>query len=247
MQQTRRPGYAWSSWGVIRRRLPATALGGWGMLLAGCVAVAGLGGGIAAVLLSGFFLGAVQASFAATARSYGFTDRGNAQFVFYQQGNPNSNVDLSRFIGRLPGFHIVIINIDNDKTARDSWQAQPVLYETDVEIHFDTLPATLTGTISEVDGDGQFDLFELYPQIDSPTLSVTPDGTGGYDVRITVVAHSAEGDLLEYGFVWHARLSSSGLSLEGDVEVVRELTPVEGDPIVIEGAGSLTAARVADS
>lgn len=223
---------------VFWRLAARTGLGGCGLLLTGCAAVAGVGAAIAAGLLTGLFLGRVQASFDATARSYGYTDAGSTQFVFNQPHN--SNIALTHFLGRLPGFYFVLIDLD-DKAILQSQNREPVLYATDVEIDFQTFPPTFTGTIREIDGDAQFPISEVYPEIESINLDViNGEAAGQYDVVLTATLLGVGGEELEYGLVWHARLSSSGLALEGDVEIVRVLTTADGEEIRIEGSGSLS-------
>gem|GEM_PF-6469392 len=195
-------------------------------------------------LLTGIFLGRVQASFAATAHSYGYTDTGLAQWVFGP--SHSSNIEVTRFIGRLPGFYFVIINADGKAVPRARAQ-EPVLFTTDVEIDFGTFPPTLTGTVREIEGDQEFPLAEVYPEIGPITMSLSSGDAGGcYDIRITIHARGVEGEELAYSLVWHATLSPSGFFLEGTVDIERVLTTADGTEIVIEGSGSLSTDRQDD-
>lgn len=227
---------------LVSRVLATSGLGGCGLLLAGCAAAAGIAAGV----LTGIFLGRIQASLAATAHSYGYTDTGSALWGLSGSGNPNSNVDLTHFMGRLPGFHLVVININTDKGITRANAQEPVFFNTDVEIDFETVPPTLTGTIHEVDGEQEFDLLELYPQVGPVSLNVTNiDANGRFDVWVTIEAQTADGDTLEYSLVWHPRLTTGGLSLEGDIDVERVLTTPEGDEFRNEGSGTLSTTKQA--
>ena len=226
-----------------RRLLARTGLGGCGLLLTGCAAAAGAGAVLAMGLLTGIFLGRVQASFAATAHSYGYTDTGLAQWVFGP--SHSSNIEATRFIGRLPGFYFVLINVDGKAVPRSQAQ-EPVLFTTDVEIDFETFPPTLTGTVTEIEGDQEFPLSEVYPEIGPITMSLSSGAGGHYDIRITIHARGVEGEELAYSLVWHATLSPSGFSLEGAVDIERVLTTADGTEIVIDGSGSLSTDRQDD-
>ncbi|MCK4661014.1 MAG: hypothetical protein KAV82_15945 [Phycisphaerae bacterium] len=228
-------------WRLIRKHLPPTGLGAGGLLLAGCATMAGVGALLAFGLLWGTFLGRIQASMAATANSYGYADAGSVQWGFGQ--SHNSNVQLNTFGGRLPGFHCVCFVTPNGKTIPHLQTQEPVFYATDVEINFETNPPTLSGTISEIDGDQQFSLSEIYPELGPVSLSISSNPeTGKYDIRITIHARGAEGEELDYSLIWHAQLSTSGLTLEGNVDIERVLTTADGEEIIIEGTGSLTTA-----
>ena len=213
-----------------------SGLGAVALWVGGCAAV----GAIGAAVLTGLFLGRMQASLAATAHSYAYSDVGSAQCVFAQ---PTVGViQMTHFIGRLPGFFIVVF--DGDGKAVPNLQAtEPEFYATDVDIDFQTVPPTVTGTVKQIDGTKEFNLFELYPAIESASVTVDDTGLGTYDVRIGVVALGAEGDRLNYGLTWHAQLSSTGLGLEGDLAVDRVLTRAAGDEITIHGDGSFTTTK----
>jgi len=200
-----------------------------------------MGAGLILYLLIGTFLGRIQATFEQTARSYSYFDAGSAQCVFGR--SPTGGFQLNSFLGHLPGFYFVLLDLDGKAVPRLDSQ-QPTLFGTDVGIDFTTTPYTVTGTISEVDGDGQFPITDVYPEIGPITVNVVDvDGGGRYDLRITVHAVGVDGETLEYSLVWHARLSASGLSLEGDVDIERVLTTADGEEIRIDGSGSLTTTK----
>jgi len=210
--------------------------------LAGCAAMAVAGAGAAVYLLTGVFLGRVQASFAATARSYQFEERGDSRVRF--GGNPYSNILLTDFQGRLPGFHLVFINIDNDKAISAAQADDAPLYNTDVGIDFEAVPPTLVGTITSEDGSETHTLAELYPTVGPVSVSLSDiDSDGRVSVRFTIEAESAEGDQLEYSLIWHAQLGSAGVSLDGDVEIERVLTTQAGEEISVTGTGSMNTVK----
>ncbi len=208
------------------------------MTLAGCVALAGVAGGVFASLLTGLFLTSIQASFAATAHSYGYTDAGNAQFLFHDPGS--NSPDLLTMSGRLPGFHMVFINV-NDKGMLAAQEDEAQVFETDAEITFGTSAPRITGTVRERGGQrAEFPLEELYPEIASPTLTITPGpGQGRYQIRVDIQATSAEGDDLDYGLAMNVRVSADGFALDGDVEVDRVLTPRGGSRLTNTGTGEV--------
>jgi hypothetical protein len=219
-----------------------SGLGACGLLVAGCAAATGIALGV----LTGIFLGRIEASLDATAHSYGYRDTGSALWGVSGSGNPNSNVDLTHFSGRLPGFHLVVININTDKGFMRSLAQEPVFFNTDVEIDFESIPPALTGTIREVDGEQEFDLFDLYPQVGPVSLNVTNiDASGRFDVWVTIEAQTADGDTLEYSLVWHPRLTTGGLSLEGDIDIERVLTTSEGEEFRNEASGTMSTSKQA--
>jgi hypothetical protein len=196
---------------------------------------------VAVALLTGLFLSRIQASFAATAHSYAYTDAGDARFLFH--ATESRTPSLVTMVGRLPGFHMVIIT-GPDKAMVSAQGAdgddQPDIFETDVEIDFGRSPPTITGTVRQRDGDGVFDLDELYPDIDSPTLEVRPSQTeGSYEIRLNIRARTADGDQLDYALVMDVGLSADGLRLSGDVNVERRLTPTGGSPLKTVGTGEV--------
>lgn len=232
----------WCVWTVIRGHLAGAGLGGCGLLVAGCAAAAGAAGAVAVILVTGFFLGQIQASFDATAHSYGYSDVGSALLSFNQPHN--SNVELTGFTGRLPGFYILILSNSGDKAIRQSKDEATPAFATDVDINFQTLPPTITGTIKEIGGEQEFPLTDAFPEIDPPTVRVTRvDENGGYDVRFGITARGTQGEKLEYALVWHARLNSSGFALDGDIEIDRVLTTADGEEIRIQGDGSLATTK----
>ncbi len=209
--------------------------------LAGCAALAGVGAGAAAGLLAGVFLGRVQATFAATARSYQFSERGDSRVRF--GGNPYSNILLTNFQGRLPGFHLVFINI-NTKGMSAAQADDAPLYNTDVGIDFDTVPPSLVGTITSEDGSETYSLAELYPTVGPVSVSLSGiDSDGRVSIRFTIEAENADGDYLEYSLTWHAQLSAAGVSLDGDVDIERVLTTQAGEEIVVTGTGSMNTVK----
>lgn len=233
--------------GQALRIIGLIGLGGGGLTLAGCVAAAGVAAGAVAALLTGLFLTSLQASFAATAHSYAYTDFGDAVLLF--DAAEGRSPSLVTFTGRLPGFHLVIITDDNDK-GRPSAQetdAAGQIFETDVTIDFSHSPPTITGTITQRDGDVAFALDELYPEIDTPTIEVgTGDRAGEYEIRLHIQARTAEDEDLDYTLILNATLSSDGLFLDGTVEVERVLTPPEGQPLENSGAGDLSGTKQSD-
>ena len=241
MRQVTRFPSRWSARSSARKLLGFAGLGGGGVTLAGCVAAAGVAGAVAVALLTGLFLSRIQASFAATAHSYAYSDAGDVRFLFHatEQRTPS----LVTMVGRLPGFHMVIIT-GPDKAMVSAQDAngddQPDIFETDVEIDFGRSPPTVTGTIRERDGDGVFPLDELYPEIDSPTLEVRPSQTvGSYEIRLNIRARNADGDQLDYALVMDVGLSADGLRLSGNVNVERTLTPAGGSPLETVGTGEV--------
>lgn len=223
----------------LRQALGMVGLGSVGSLVAGCMVVGGAAAALAVFLLTGVFLGAIQASFEATARSYGYTDAGQVQFVFNHP--TSSRPQLTSFGGRLPGFYFVVINDVDDKAIPRAQADEPVVFTTDVNINFETSPPTLTGTIREIDGEQVFDLFELFPVVESVSAEVTEgDGEDRWDVRLTIVARGVDEEVLEYSVILHTHLTGGGDILEADVEVQRTLTPAGEEPIVIEGEGELS-------
>lgn len=211
------------------------------MGLAGCGAMAVAGAGVAFGLLTGAFLGRVQATFAATARSYQFSERGNSQVRF--GGNPYSNILLTNFQGRLPGFHVVLINIHGKAMTAAQAEGAPD-YNTDVGIDFQTVPPTLVGTITSADGSETHTLAELYPTVGPVSVSLSDiDSDGRVSVRFTIEAENAGGDHLEYSLIWHAQLDAAGVSLSGDVDIERVLTTQNGEEIVLTGTGSMDTVK----
>ena len=231
----------------IRRLAARLGLAGCGLSVAGCVVVGGAAAAAATVLLTGWFVGALQASFAATAHSYAYTDTGSVQFVFAQ--TTRHSPQLVAYTGRLPGFYFVVIDDDVDKAIPRQANGDRAVFATDVYIDFETSPPTVTGTISEIGGEQVLALTEVFPDIRLTTPQITEtDDDGGYDMRLSIEATDADGGELEYALILHARLNSTGNALEATVEVERVFTPVDQDPIVIEGEGQLSdVTKVSDS
>lgn len=221
-------------------------LGGGGLwVLGGCAAAAGVAGAIAVGLLTGLFLTRLQASFAATQRSYAFTETGLADLSFVSPpGNPNSNI--LEFTGRLPGFHIVIVDIDVDDKAMPRSQAEESeLFDTEVTIDPFTTPA-LTGTITPRNGGESMDLFDLYDIQDVNLVVREPDDEGRYRIEINILADTAEGGELDYTMLMRAGLSPDGSELEGELDVERIETLSDGTRIEINGDGVVEADKVED-
>ena len=223
-----------------RRWLAWTGLSGAGLTVAGCGALAAVGGGLVVALLTGAFLGAIQATFAATARSYAFTEVGSVRCVFDEPAG--GLIRLTHFIGRLPGFHMVIIDDSAGKILSRSQAAEPIQYATDVDIDFGTDPPTLTGTVTDADGTQQLPVTDLYPHIGPVSLAVSAmDADGNFEVRLAVDAEGAQGEQLTYGLVMRPQLGTAGLTLDGGVAVERVLTTADGQTIQIGGSGSMAA------
>jgi len=233
--------------GWSRRVAVWCGVGGWLPLLAGCVVLSGFAAGAAVFLLTGVFLGSIQASFAATARSYEFTDTGPVQFVFNQPRERDAS--LVRLIGRLPGFYVVIVDDDLGKVVPRAQDQESPLFTTDVDIDFSTVPPTITGTIREVDGDQEFALEELFPSFESVAVeTVQGRQDNEYEVRLTIVAQGPGGEELEYSLVLSISLTASGAFVDGEVDVERVWRAPDGEDVVIEGNGSVaTVKQTADT
>ncbi|HUU84384.1 MAG TPA: hypothetical protein VM243_12845 [Phycisphaerae bacterium] len=212
------------------------------MILAGCVVAAGA----AVALLTGIFLGRIQASFAATARSYAFTDVGTAQLVFSppQAGRTT----FLGFNGRLPGFHFVLLNLASGKGMVAGQDQEEVLFETDVEIDFSRSLPTIFGTVRQVDGPQEFDLGELYNVTSIVPWLTDPDEDGNRELVITILADSlADGGVLKYKLTLRTRLDGSGDILTGSVLVTRELTIDDEEIVINSDAGSLDLEKEAEA
>ncbi len=224
----------------IGRYLPPTLAAGSGsILLAGCAVVVATAVGAAAAVLTGLFLGSIQATFAATARSYAFTDTGPVQLMFSPP--EAARVSLVRFQGRLPGFHLAIIT----DAGKDLPRSQPdeIVFETSVNIDFEASPPTLTGTIQERGGE-PVDLRVLYPAIVSVTQELSePDDGDRRQLTVTIVAQAADGAQVEYTLTLQTRLVAEGGALDGDVAVERIYTPEDGEPLVVVADGSFEVAK----
>ncbi|MHC4063813.1 MAG: hypothetical protein ACYSUI_04855 [Planctomycetota bacterium] len=234
--QTARPLAA-----TLRRFLPRTALSGGGLFLTGCAILGGAAATVGVAVLTGLFLGSIQATFAATARSYGYTDSGSVQALFNSPGGGVTG--LARFSGRLPGFHFAIVT-DRDKGIRAA-QTEEVLFETDVEINFfaDSSP-TISGTVRRRGGAQEFTLAQLYPEITTLSQQVSEaDLNGRREVTLTIVGRGPEGEQIEYTLVWQTSLTGAGHVLDGPVEVTRIYTAPGEEQLVIEGRGELDARR----
>lgn len=224
---------------VFRTFLPHVGTGGCGLLPTGCAVLGGAAAAAGAALLTGLFLGSIQATFAATARSYAFTDVGSVQLVF--ESPHRRTTDLVRFSGRLPGFHFVIIT-DRSKVIRTA-QTEEVVFETDVEIDFEASPPTITGTVRQRGGPQEFTLDELYPDITLTQEVSGADDSGRREVTLTIVGRGPGGEELEYTLVLQTRLTTGGDFLAGPVEVTRNFTAPGVEPLVIEGSGELDARK----
>ncbi|MFQ5489299.1 MAG: hypothetical protein ACE5GE_01145 [Phycisphaerae bacterium] len=233
---------------LSRRLLKACPPGVGLLLLGGCVSAGAIGGAALIFLLTGFFLTNLQASFAATANSYRFTEFAAPRLGF---NSSNSNANLGSVVGPLPGFHLVIINLDNDK-ALVSAQAQddePQVFQTDFEIEFGSQP-TVGGVVREcrVDDDGvmdcngaeEFPLADFY-DIDNVSASVRgTDEPNRFAIRIEVQATGVEaGEALDYALELDAGLSADGQRLTGTLGVFRTVTFPGQEPIVIESSGQI--------
>ena len=220
---------------LLRRLFLPTGLGGCSLWLSGCVVLGGVAAGAAAALLTGVFLGSIQASFAATARSYAFTDVGHVQMAFNSPNRHTTN--LVRFNGRLPGFHFVIVT-NRDKAVRAAAEDE-VVFETDVAIDFASSPPTISGTIREEGGSQRFAIEELYPNVTVTQDVGRADDEGRREVTVTIVGRGPDGEELEYTLVLRAHLTSSGNFLDGPVEVTRDFSAPGVEPLAIEGSGEL--------
>jgi hypothetical protein len=148
---------------------------------------------------------------------------------------------LVGFTGRLPGFYFVFVDDLDDKAIPRSQRPRQVLFTTDVTINFAATPPVITGTVTEVDGDQQFTLDELFTEITLNTPEITEvDSSGQRDVRLGLTAQGQEGERLDYSLVLHTRLSENGNALEADIEIERAFTEPGQEPIVAEGEGELT-------
>lgn len=237
MEPTRRRGKGMDCWTLARRLVTPAGLGGGGLLIGGCVAAAGVGAAVAVGLLTGLFLSRIQASFAATAHSYRYSEAGDAWLQFdAPHGQPPSFVG---FAGRLPGFHLVIIDLD-DKGMVRAQEDGPVIFETEVTIDLGQSPPAITGTIRERGGSQTFAFEELYPEVTDVSLTVgDPDARGRYRLELNIEALTADGETLDYSLIMRVRVSGDGTELSGSVEVERVVTPAGEEPIVVEGTGEV--------
>jgi len=225
----------WSRFG-----LRALLAGGPGLTVTGCVVVGGAAVAAGVAILTGFFLGRLQASFAATARSYGYTDSGNVQFTFAPL--PTGRISLVHFGGRLPGFHFAVVT--NRGKLPVTAQGDEVLYETDVEVDFGTAPPTITGTVRERGGGEEFDLLELYPEITVSIPQISDaDSSGHRELSLSIIARGAGGEELDYRLVMGLDLSGDGDRLTAGVSVHREYRAPEEPVLIILGSGDLEAEK----
>ncbi|MCP4250862.1 MAG: hypothetical protein GY778_27810 [bacterium] len=238
---TRRRGRDTARAFVTRYLPPTLAAGSGSILVAGCAVVVATAVGAAVVALTGLFLGSIQATFAATARSYAFTDTGPVQLMF---SPPEvTQVSLVRYQGRLPGFHLAIITAAEKDRPRA--QADEIVFETDVNIDFEATPPTITGTIQERDGGEPVDLRVLYPAIVSVESELSePDDDDQRQLTVTIVAQAADGAQLEYTLTMQTRLAAEGSVLDGDVEVERVYTPGDDEPLVVEADGTFEVTKL---
>jgi len=225
----------WSRFG-----LRALLAGGPGLSVTGCAVVGGAAVAAGAAILTGFFLGRLQASFAATARSYGYTDSGNVRFTFAPL--PTGRISLVHFNGRLPGFHFAVVT--NRGKLPVTAQADEVLYETDVEVDFGTAPPTITGTVRERGGGEEFDLLELYPEITVSIPQIGDADAGGHrEMSLSIIARGAGGEELDYRLVLDLDLSDDGDGLTAGVSVHREYRAPDEPILIILGSGDLEAEK----
>ncbi len=226
---------------LVRKAGPLALTGP--LLLAGCGAVVSVGALAAAAILTGLFLGSLQASLNATARSYALADSGPVQFNF---GQPQqSQPILLNFTGRLPAFHIVFIDID-DKSLVRSQSSAAIEYETDVQLDFSSNPPAISGTVRERGGDQQFDILELYPNLSVAIGPLERDVYGRWNIALQFTGDASNGTQLDYRITMRADLSQDGRGLTGHV-TVRRVIRVDGvETDVIEGNGMVDAEKMGD-
>jgi hypothetical protein len=189
--------------------------------------------------LTGLFLGRIQASLNATAHSYGYDEVGPIQLNFSEPPRPQAAPPLVSFNGRLPGFHIIFINVAG-KGLRAAQAAQAVEYETDVNIDFAADPPTITGTIRPKNGGPALVLDELYPEVTLLTANAgLVDGSGRRVVTIRFGGRGPAGEVLDYTLVMRILASGDGNVVDGTASVQRTLRVPGAAPEVVQGTGTV--------
>lgn len=232
MNAVRNLSHRWHLLRSTRQVGLSAGLTGAGLALAGCAAAAGFG----AALLTGLFIGRLATSLQATAHSYEYSDTGNVGMQF---GSPAPGaVSLNRFFGRLPGFHIVFIHLKQGTTLQGEEEA--IVYDTDVNIDFTTSPPTLSGAAVPRDGGESLPLEELYPQVAQLRAEIgEPDAEGTRRLALILDGRNPSGDEIEYTLIFNVGFNAATGVVTGSVEIERSFTPVDGEPVIITGSGTL--------